>query len=76
MGRIGVLIQLTEKATFRMQSFWNDNDGGARAKCSCHLLLLWGICDALVSLKKNKIKGRGGTFLGVSVVVDASSDTL
>ena len=39
---------------FNVQSFWNAKDSRARAKWSCHLMLL-GICDVLVSSKMNKI---------------------
>lgn len=52
-----VLTQLTEKATCKTQSFWN-NDGGTRVIYGCHLLLLWGICDVFVSSKKNKRRGQ------------------
>lgn len=47
---------------------------GLRAKCSCPLLLLWGICDVLVSSKKDKSKGEGETFPAVWGHVEPTYD--
>lgn len=58
---MAILIQLEEKDMFKAQSFWNNNDSGARAKRSCHLVL-WEMCDVLVSSKMKPVQRRGQDF--------------